>query len=1425
VLIGYREEASMHAWDLSGDLGSPALRFGRRSPRLQRLSTWNWLGVLLTGALSAASPAGAELIQPLVPPAATELAQAGSGTGISGDRVVLGAPASDDADISAGAAHVFVRIGASWVEEAQLLADDAVPFDALGTSVAMSADTVVAGAPGNGEDGAGAGASYVFVRSGSLWTQEAKLIRGGAYELDAFGSAVAINGDTILVGAPRNDEQGTLAGTAYAYLRSGSTWSQQAQLDSTQAAPLDEAGFSVSISGETAAVGAPGNGAGSVFVYVRVGSIWIEQAVLSPSGGGELDRFGAQVSLSGNTLVVGAPGSHEGDVRVGSTYVFVRIGSAWFEQARLLPIPPTPLGAFGSSLALTADTLVVGGEQDEIGEEIADSAYVFSREGTVWTQQAMLGRSSSSSWDGFGTSSIAISGGHVVAGAPLNDDAGANAGAAYLFSVSAWFPGDSWVLSGVAAGGTIDLTVNGVMLIVPTSPGESSSEVAANLAAAINADATLAGMGVAAASEQGELIVNGSVSEFVVQDPGLSVAAILPVVPFLPRSLLVVFAALMLCAGWAVLRWRASHQSLAHLLLAAQIGALGTGLALAGVLWPGPALADPYDELIEIATTYGAVNVIVEVATPFQPEGTLPNAAAITAQRAGIASAQDALLADLSPFSVSVNRSFFNSIPHIALRIDLDALNHLIATLGPLQMELDSIQDIHLLDTIPLVHADEALSGGYPAGGRAVVVLDTGVDKNHAMFTDSYAKVVHEACRSSNDPNRNRESLCPGGTDSEEGNDTGLPCPMTFSACEHGTHVAGIAAGYDLAPDQVIGVARDWDVIPIQVFRRYNDSADCPSGAPCIRTSHSDWISALTLVQNFAESNPRNNPVCMHGAGCFDVASVNMSFGGGEHDAECDAARLAADRAIENLRSIGILAAISSGNDGFDDAVGYPGCISDAITVGNTTKSDDVNSSSNSARFMDMLAPGTTVRSAVPTGYTCTQQPPGAYCEKTGTSMAAPHVAGAISLLRAAQPTWTVDEIERALIGSGRCRKDPKNDLSHPRLHVKRAVDFDIGTYWDSHEDIEGDGPHALDYPALIGTVDANTTSDVILLLKRPGGLEIRTKLSNGDGTWTGVNQLLGDGPGVFRYPAIAGDINADSLTDVILILKTSAGLEIRSKISTGTGLWTSASDTPGDGYHVHDYPTLPGDYDGNGMTDLVFLLKTDQGLKIRTKFSNGDGTWTGTEETLGDGPGVFKFPRLVGDVDGDGDTDLIFLLESEEGLRIRTKFSNGDGTWTGFEETPGDGPGVFEFPRLTGDVDGDGDTDLIFLLESDQGLKIRTKLSNGDGTWSGHEDIQGDGPGVFRFPAMTGDVDGDGDTDLIIRGNNFNGCGLNIRVKLSNGDGTWTATRQVVGDGPGVNKVAPVVGYVDLDNRSDVVFLLHRTSQGLALRAKLSTH
>lgn len=367
----------------------------------------------------------------------------GDDVSISGDTVVVGASRDDTVEPDSGSVSVFRRSGSAWTQEATLLACDAAEDDAFGATVAISGDTAVVGAQGS--DGAGppgSGSAYVFTRSDSVWSPQAKLTATDAAWGDWFGGDVAISGDTAIIGANGDDDGGSDSGSAYVFARSGSAWNQQAKLTASDAAPDDCLGFSVSVSGDTAVVGAVGDnaGIGSVYVFTRSGSTWKQQARLTASDAATGDHFGWSVALSSDTLVVGAKGDDVGALSdAGSAFVFTRSGSRWTQQAKLTASDAATGDCFGNSVSVSGNIAVVGAYQDDGVGANSGAAYVFLRIGSIWSQQARVIPSNAAKGDYFGES-VAIDAKRVVVGVPWKNAPWIHSGLAYLYDLESLAP-------------------------------------------------------------------------------------------------------------------------------------------------------------------------------------------------------------------------------------------------------------------------------------------------------------------------------------------------------------------------------------------------------------------------------------------------------------------------------------------------------------------------------------------------------------------------------------------------------------------------------------------------------------------------------------------------------------------------------------------------------------------------------------------------------------------------------------------------------------------------------------------------------------------------------------------------------------------------------------------------------------------------
>lgn len=449
----------------------------------------------------------------------------------------------------------------------------------------------------------------------------------------------------------------------------------------------------------------------------------------------------------------------------------------------------------------------------------------------------------------------------------------------------------------------------------------------------------------------------------------------------------------------------------------------------------------------------GAVRVIVELELDAQQTKAVDLSDERSRRlRAGlIGSAQDDALRGVQGGRLDVDARF-QTVPFLAVTVDEFALNQLTSSSGVIGIYDNPVDRMHLASSIPVIGADNVWPLGIDGDSQVVAILDTGVDKNHPFFTTGGLSVVSEACYSTD--GGTVESLCPGDANSTAAN-SALACvgdAAGVSGCDHGTHVAGIAAGDDgIGPD--IGVARDAGIIAIQVFSRFNDSTDCaPSSAPCLLTYASDQILGLERVLALT--------------GTFNIAAVNMSLGGGTNASVCDGSEGPRKAAIDNLLAAGVSTVISSGNNGFTGATGAPGCISTAVTVGATTDSDNVASFSNSAPFVDLLAPGVAIDSSVTPGT--------GVGSKQGTSMSAPHVTGAFAVMRSANPGQSAAAILANLVATGTSVDDLRSGGVETDM---RRINLDFAVSCNEDPDADLGGPYNI--PEGSNTaLDASGTSD-----------------------------------------------------------------------------------------------------------------------------------------------------------------------------------------------------------------------------------------------------------------------------------------------------------------------------------------------------------
>ena len=360
----------------------------------------------------------------------------GRSVAMDGDTAVVGA---------IGAAYVYTRQSGAWSQVATLTDSDGGPFNQFGYSVAVDGDTVVVGAHG---DDAHRGAAYVFTKPADGWVtanETAKLTAFDKASGDNFGFTVAVEGDTVVVGAIGDDSD---KGAAYVFTKPDNEWastSTAAKLTAFDGANDDQVGRSVAVDGDTVVVGAHGDDAhrGAAYVFTKPADGWVtanETAKLTAFDKASGDNFGFTVAVDGDTVVVGAIGD---DSDKGAAYVFTKPANGWATTNTAVKLTASD-GAyddgFGYSVAVDGDTVVVGAHQDDHEGSESGSAYLFTKPANGWatgTETIKLTPSDGAYEDFFG-GSVAVDGDTVVVGAASDDDQGSNSGSIYVYKVSDW---------------------------------------------------------------------------------------------------------------------------------------------------------------------------------------------------------------------------------------------------------------------------------------------------------------------------------------------------------------------------------------------------------------------------------------------------------------------------------------------------------------------------------------------------------------------------------------------------------------------------------------------------------------------------------------------------------------------------------------------------------------------------------------------------------------------------------------------------------------------------------------------------------------------------------------------------------------------------------------------------------------------------
>lgn len=400
---------------------------------------WALPALLSATAVPAAADVQLSFQTSFASPAPVSAARAGKSVAIDGDFVLVGAPGDSVRGSGAGAVHVFRRTAGVWAFEETIRPLGVLAGDAFGEAVAVSNGVALIGAPGDDDIGAGAGLVYVFAHGTTGWSQQQTFSGSLVSAGDAFGSSIALDGDTAVIGAFRDDSVANDSGTAYVMKRGSSFWGEQAQLIAPDASANDHFGMSVALVGNLAVVGAPaadpsGVNSGAVYVFERSGSVWDAGVALPAVGTSWFDAFGQSVDTDGTRIVVGAPGDDSIAVDAGGAWSFVRNGASWVLEGAFAP-QLSGGERLGTSIAILGDTLLVGAPGEDYSNTEDGSLHAAEWGGLSWVPAERTGNLAGGVSDSLG-SSLAVDADLVVVGVPLIDNGVVDSGAAWLFSSS-----------------------------------------------------------------------------------------------------------------------------------------------------------------------------------------------------------------------------------------------------------------------------------------------------------------------------------------------------------------------------------------------------------------------------------------------------------------------------------------------------------------------------------------------------------------------------------------------------------------------------------------------------------------------------------------------------------------------------------------------------------------------------------------------------------------------------------------------------------------------------------------------------------------------------------------------------------------------------------------------------------------------------
>ncbi|MDG2244319.1 MAG: S8 family serine peptidase [Rhodospirillaceae bacterium] len=425
------------------------------------------------------------------------------------------------------------------------------------------------------------------------------------------------------------------------------------------------------------------------------------------------------------------------------------------------------------------------------------------------------------------------------------------------------------------------------------------------------------------------------------------------------------------------------------------------------------------ESILQQLEAQGNARVIVRLKDAAQDQA-WSKTASVYEQRAVVEQMRRNLESALAVIDLTIDQSF-SSLPFVSVKVDREQLGAMLAMgdvagVYPVTIERkakletsSAVEGPSLASSVPSMDVEAAWARGYEGEGLAVAVIDGGIAVNHAMLS---GKAVGAACFSATFGG-DTFTQCPSGITPEIGFGAASNCPFGSDRCDHGTHVASTAVGNDGAN---FGVARAAQLMPIDVFSEVTSESVCdPDPSPCELTDSLAVLDALNYVNENVDA--------------YNIVAVNLSIGGGSNTGPCDSDPRKV--VIDMLREKGVATTAAAGNQESNNSINAPACISSAVGVGATNDGTGVAPFSNFTPFMDVMAPGVNIRGADPDGGLTTF---------SGTSMAAPHVAGAYAVIRSAIGTASIDAIDAAINVTGTDVSRAGQNFTLPRIQVHHAI-------------------------------------------------------------------------------------------------------------------------------------------------------------------------------------------------------------------------------------------------------------------------------------------------------------------------------------------------------------------------------------------------